>query len=226
MWECTKCDEQVTDGFDICWNCGTSVDGVPDPHFQQLVDEVESTPPTTPNLDDCTALPQDADSLREVFDLADTLPPTPNPIEQTTPLVQSPLRETQRTKIGDYEILECIGKGGMGVVYRAKQTSLDRLVALKTIRSVAVSHDDREVMRFRAEAEAVAALKHPGIVPIYQFGQVDGQWFLSMELMEGGTLDSLLWKGPLEPDRAAELMKAIAEAVAAAHAEGVIHRDL
>ncbi len=172
--------------------------------------------------------PGDEAVVREVFALAETVAPAVDPDAETkTQSGRQRSRESAPAKrLGDYEILERIGRGGMGVVYRARQISLGREVALKTIRAAEVADSDEEVTRFRAEAEAAAMLKHPGIVPVYQFGQESGQWFLSMELVEGGTLADLLRVGPVEPRRAAELMQHVADAVAAAHAQGVVHRDL
>jgi WD40 repeat protein/serine/threonine protein kinase len=126
---------------------------------------------------------------------------------------------------GDYELLQQIAHGGMGVVYKAKQKKLQRLVALKMIRSGHWASDE-EVKRFYLEAEAAAHLDHPGIVPIYEFGEHEGQHFFSMGLVEGGSLAARLRDGPLPPPEAAALLKRVAEAVAYAHQHGIIHRDL
>lgn len=129
------------------------------------------------------------------------------------------------SRIGDYDIISQIAKGGMGVVYKARQRRLDRLVALKTIlRAEAAS--EQEVQRFQAEAEAAARLDHPGIVPIFEVGEDRGRHFLSMALVEGGSLAARLAAGPLEPRAAAAIVRAVAEAVAYAHDRGIVHRDL
>ena len=128
-------------------------------------------------------------------------------------------------EFGDYEIIEEIARGGMGVVYRARQKSLNRVVALKLIRAGEFADED-EIARFHAEAEAAAQLDHPGIVPVYEVGEQDGQHFLSMAFVQGGSLAEQLVEGPLPPKRAAELIKLTAEAVQYAHEHGVIHRDL
>lgn len=127
--------------------------------------------------------------------------------------------------IGDYELQEEIGRGGMGVVYRARQISLDRTVALKMIqRSDLASPVD--ISRFRAEAESAARLDHPQIVPVYEVGEHQGSPYFSMKLIDGTTLSKLIADGPLPSRQAAELLLPVCRAVADAHRRGVIHRDL
>ena len=113
----------------------------------------------------------------------------------------------------------------MGVVYKARQVNLKRTVALKMILAGQLAGAD-EVRRFHAEAEAAAKLDHPGIVPIFEVGQHDGQHYFSMAFVEGESLAHKVAQGPFAPREAAALMEKIAEAIAYAHAEGVIHRDL
>ncbi len=124
-----------------------------------------------------------------------------------------------------YEILGELGRGAMGVVYRARQTTLNRLVALKMILSGAHAGAD-DLARFRTEAEAIARLQHPNIVQVYEFGEHDGKPFFSLELCSSGTLEQKLDGTPLPPGEAAALVEALARAVHAAHAKGVVHRDL
>jgi serine/threonine protein kinase/Tfp pilus assembly protein PilF len=127
--------------------------------------------------------------------------------------------------ISSYEILEVIGEGGMGVVYKARQRGLNRLVALKMIRGGEQAHPER-FARFRIEAEAVARLKHPNIVQIYEIGEVGGLPFLSLEFLEGGTLEDRLAGTPQPGRQAALLLAMLARAVQVAHDAGIIHRDL
>ncbi len=127
--------------------------------------------------------------------------------------------------VGPYEIEAEIGRGGMGIVYRARDTRLNRAVALKTIRR-GLMPTRAELLRFRAEAETAAALDHPGIVPIYEVGGDDDSPYFVMALIEGRSLADLVSRGPLPARLAASYVKSAAHAVAFAHGRGVIHRDL
>lgn len=129
------------------------------------------------------------------------------------------------TLFGDYLIESEIARGGMGVVFRARQASLDRPVAVKMILASRLAGTE-DVRRFRAEAEAAAKLDHPGIVPIYEVGEIAGQHYFSMGLVQGGALDELVADGPLDGRRAAGLLETIAEAVHYAHGRSIVHRDL
>ena len=124
-----------------------------------------------------------------------------------------------------YEILGELGRGGMGVVYQARQTKLNRLVALKMI--LAGSHAGAaDLARFRTEAEAVARLQHPNIVQVYEVGEHEGMPFFSLEFCGGGSLEKKLDGTPLPPKEAAALVETLARAMQAAHEQRVIHRDL
>jgi tRNA A-37 threonylcarbamoyl transferase component Bud32 len=126
---------------------------------------------------------------------------------------------------GDYELLEEIARGGMGVVWKARQSSLNRDVALKMIRAGALASPD-EVARFLREAEAAANLQHPNIVAIHEVGEHGGQHYFSMDYVAGRDLGALVQDGPLSPQRAARYVKIIAEAIHFAHQRGTLHRDL
>jgi len=129
------------------------------------------------------------------------------------------------TRFGDYELLDEIARGGMGIVYRARQRGLNRIVALKMILAGRLATDS-EVRRFYSEAEAAASLNHAGIVQVYEVGQVGHQHFFSMEFINGPSLSELIGYGPLEPARAAAIIASASEAVAFAHLQGVVHRDI
>ena len=126
---------------------------------------------------------------------------------------------------GDYELIQEIARGGMGVVFKARQVTLNRIVAVKMILGGHLAGPE-DVQRFHTEAEAAAQLDHPGIVPIYEVGEKDGQHYFSMGFVEGQSLAKRVAEGPLEARDAAEMVKTVAEAVQYAHDKGVIHRDL
>ena len=163
--------------------------------------------------------------------ISDTLPPGGSPLDNATigadshppPHVQAP-PETNK-QFGDYELLEEIARGAMGIVYKAWQQRLNRLVAVKMILAGQFA-SEQEVRRLYTEAEAAARLDHPGIVPIYEVRQHQGQHFFSMGYVGGGNLAARVARGPVPPREAATLVARIAEAVQYAHEQGVIHRDL
>jgi tetratricopeptide (TPR) repeat protein len=129
------------------------------------------------------------------------------------------------SRLGDYELLAELGRGGMGIVYRARQSSLDRIVALKLMHR-SLSEDREHAARFLREARVAASLRHPGIVAIYDLGRLEGVPFFTMELVEGSSLEGLLADGPVAPARVAELVMIVAQSIAQAHEHGVVHRDL
>ncbi|MGE0606779.1 MAG: SUMF1/EgtB/PvdO family nonheme iron enzyme [Pirellulales bacterium] len=126
---------------------------------------------------------------------------------------------------GDYELLEEIARGGMGVVYKARQRGLKRLVAIKTIQAGEFANAD-EILRFQVEAQSVARLTHPGIVPVYEVGVCRGLQFYSMQYLTGGSLADRLQLGPMPPREGAVLVRQVAQAMQAAHEQKIIHRDL
>ncbi|MEP7016154.1 MAG: protein kinase [Verrucomicrobiota bacterium] len=130
-----------------------------------------------------------------------------------------------RTDFGEYELLEEIGRGGQGVVYRARQKSLRRIVALKVI---ALGHwaTEAHLRRFRLEAETIASLDQPGIVPIYEVGEQEGHCYFTMKLIEGERLDRMVRNAPMSILRAAKILAELARTVHYAHERGVLHRDI
>lgn len=197
--------------------------------------------------------PDIAQSLREFFEdhdrmltrrhASNSLPQPPSPAwqqaqcivtDRKTAELDATLDSTGNTAnvqtqsgryFGGYELLQEISRGGMGVVYKARQLRLNRTVALKMILSGELAGRE-EVLRFHSEAEAAAQLEHPGIVPIYEIGEHQGQHFYSMAFIDGQSLADRLRNGPLPPEHAAALLIKISQAVEFAHARGVIHRDL
>src|SRR5580692_9154508 len=132
---------------------------------------------------------------------------------------------TSGTKFGPYEIESPLGAGGMGEVYRAKDTRLDRIVAIKVLPSH-LSSDPELKQRMEREAKAISALQHPNICTLYDIGTQDGTGFLVMEYLEGQTLAERLAKGPLPLDQVLKIATEIAQALEKAHQQGIIHRDL
>jgi serine/threonine-protein kinase len=132
---------------------------------------------------------------------------------------------TARPSIPGYQVLDELGRGGMGVVYRARQKNLDRIVALKIVLGGSAA-TRADLARFRGEAETAARLNHPNIVPVYDVGEHDGLPYFTMRYIEGTTLAHRLADGPMQARDAAELLAPIARAIAHAHEQGVLHRDL
>src|SRR5579863_10126682 len=129
------------------------------------------------------------------------------------------------TRFGSYEILERLGAGGMGEVYRAKDTRLEREVAIKTL-SLERCSQPEALARFEQEARSACALNHPNIVTIYELGHVNGTRYISMELVTGETVRELLTSGPIPFRKAVAIATQVADALAKAHAIGIVHRDL
>ena len=132
---------------------------------------------------------------------------------------------TAGMRLGPYEILNAIGAGGMGEVYKARDTRLDRIVAIKVLPPEFVN-DPAAKQRFDREAQTIASLKHPHICVLYDIGSQDGIDFLVMEYLEGETLTDRLTKSPLPLDEAIGVAIAIADALDKAHRQGIVHRDL
>ncbi|OBI98233.1 serine/threonine protein kinase [Mycobacterium alsense] len=131
----------------------------------------------------------------------------------------------QGTTFGNYELIDLLGRGGMGEVWRAHDTVIDRIVAIKILPSD-ISQDEIFQQRFRREAHAAARLRSPHVVPIHTHGEIDGRLFVDMALIEGRDLQSILRDGPLPPARAVHVIEQIAKALHSAHKEGLLHRDV
>src|SRR5438132_1802612 len=129
------------------------------------------------------------------------------------------------TKLSHFEILEKLGEGGMGVVYKARDLRLDRLVAIKVLPEKALANAEREA-RFVQEAKSASALNHPNIITVYEIDTADGATFIAMEFVDGKTLDQVISRKGLRFTEALKYAVQIADALAAAHGIGVVHRDL
>src|SRR5262245_28558687 len=177
--------------------------------------------------------PEVAEVLREILPAIQALSPagtraeTPRPGDTpgglfVVPTLAGPSEAASTNPFVDYEILGEVGRGGMGVVYKARHRTLGRMVALKVLRST----DSADLARFRSEAQAVARLQHPNIVQIFEVQEAAGRPFLALELVEGGSLAERIKGEPQPPREAAALVETLARAMAAAHQRGLVHRDL
>jgi serine/threonine-protein kinase len=187
----------------------------------------------TPNIEaECAADPSIADELRQLWATTQIARIAANqPAGQDSQATIAAARAADsgsgglpRT-LGDYELLGELGRGGMGVVFKARQKSLNRVVALKMLRHGDLAGPEDRA-RIKAEARAAALLKHPNIVPVFDVGEADGRDFFTMPFVEGKSLADVLTEGPLPPREAARIVAIIASAVDHAHKAGIIHRDL
>jgi serine/threonine-protein kinase len=185
---------------------------------RRLEEAIRSNPDLERDLRELFATAQMADDLALLnsVTLSGTLPQQP---------AGSGSGSVIGSRVGDYEIVEEVGRGGMGVVYRAWQESLQRTVALKMIPNAAFAKS-QDMARLRIEALAAARLQHPNIVPVYDVGEEGGHPWFSMRYIDGVTLSQRLTNGPLQPREAVSLLIPIVEAIGAAHRAGVLHRDL
>src|SRR5262245_56114046 len=171
------------------------------------------------------AHPQFADDLREFFANRDQMERLAEPLRGGSQAVRGSPPMGKVRYFGDYELLEEVAAGGMGIIYKARQRSLNRIVAVKMILKGTLARED-DVKRFRAEAEAAANLQHPAIVAIHEVGLHEGQHYFSMDYVDGHSLAELPRERPLSAHQAAEYIRDAAEAVHYAHQQGTLHRDL
>jgi WD40 repeat protein/tRNA A-37 threonylcarbamoyl transferase component Bud32 len=181
----------------------------------------------SPNRENLLARHPDlADELREFFADHDRMAHLARPLFDATIAPTGTRTPPERIRyFGDYELLEEIARGGMGVVYKARQVRLNRIVAVKMILSGQLA-SPADLERFHTEAEAAAKLDHPGIVPIFEVGQHEGQQYFSMGFVEGQSLSARMTQGLLPEREAAKIVSTVCDAVQYAHDQGVIHRDL
>jgi WD40 repeat protein/serine/threonine protein kinase len=192
---------------------------MPAPNIPRLVPTRTLDASTVP--DEQTAADRDRSAPAAPGDDCANQPTVPDLSPDSNPLAETFVGRP----FGDYDLIQPIAQGGMGVVYKARQKKLQRIVALKMILSGQLA-SEHEVRRFYTEAEAAAQLDHPGIVPVYEVGNIGGQHYFSMGFVEGGSLADKLRGGPVAPREAARLVQHVALAVAYAHDLGIIHRDL
>jgi tetratricopeptide (TPR) repeat protein/tRNA A-37 threonylcarbamoyl transferase component Bud32 len=218
--------------------------GKPNPHFHSESDAANDATLKTPR----GPTPRSPQDVTAKFDPQATLAPSPDAtlipakpreaapsdatLDPDDPQAVAYQKAIERTpgimhtsSFGDYELISPIAKGGMGVVYKARQRKLNRIVAIKMILAGQFA-DQTDVDRFYQEAEAAAALSHPNIVGIYEIGEVSGQHFFSMEYIDGDSLAGMVRESPFTPERAARFVKTIAETMHFAHERGIVHRDL
>jgi eukaryotic-like serine/threonine-protein kinase len=225
-YRCANCGEvRAADAADgLCPRCRAARTTARDTGLGQAAD----LPPTDPEATAAHSSATVADQATAAQ--AGGAPPTSDANELTATLVGRPTppavsRGAKVRYFGDYELQKELGRGGMGVVYQARQVSLNRPVALKMLKA-GVLADEADLRRFQNEAEAVALLDHPGIVPVYEVGEHEGQRYFSMKFVEGGNLAEHLTSYKETLKAAATLLVEIAAAVQHAHVRGILHRDL
>ena len=196
---------------------------IDDPRVQQLIDELLGSD-TTPEAV-CTSCPELLTVVRKGWRRVRRLSADLDALFPPPDTAVAPLEGRDLPQVPGYEIEEPVGRGGMGIVFRARHLRLNRLVALKMlVFGAAATSTERE--RFQREAEAVAGLKHPNIVQVYDVGDSDGRPYFTMELLDGGSLAQGLSGTPQPARQVAALVATLADAVQAAHQGGIVHRDL
>ncbi len=194
--------------------------------FERLLADPDRCDDFADHVEDCSVCQARLESMLDEESVAGrhrttgSLPPTIRAVPESARGGDT----TRLPLVPGYELLVRLGRGGMGVVYKARHRKLDRLVALEMIRAEIAGVEQHR--RFQVEAEAIARLQHPNIVQIHEVAEYDGMPCLALELVEGGTLADRLDHKPIPPREAAALLRTLAHAMQAAHAAGVVHRDL
>jgi WD40 repeat protein/serine/threonine protein kinase len=224
---CSACSAKVNIKDELigkaikCPKCGARIT-VSDPWATVPSDRVKATPPVDPWA---TAAPHDALRTPDHVARGDGETASQNMGGKSTVPQHTPASPAETVSVPGYDIEGVLGRGGMGVVYKARHRQLKRTVALKMILSGGHA-DPRELARFRIEAEAVARLQHPNIVQIHEVGETDGHPFCALEFVEGGNLAGKIDGKPMPPRKAARLVEPLARAMQLAHSRNVVHRDL
>ena len=215
QWEAADVDSAARSS--VCPACGAAATDEP---TEIAIDLPEVPLASWPHL----GRPTDDPAATIAAEPNRTVPPDSLDFQVTLGPLQE-LAAAVRVSVPGYEILAELGRGGMGVVYKARQIEVRRVVALKMVLA-GVHLGSREMERFRREAAAVAGLQHPHIVQLYEFGEHDGRPYFSLEYVEGGTLAQRLLGDPLPAADAARLTEKLARAIHGAHLRGIVHRDI
>jgi tetratricopeptide (TPR) repeat protein len=207
LWEALRAEGRALSAEELCTDCPDLVE-----ELRRLIEVLQAAP----HAGDVLVVPETR---------AGTTPP--RAAEKVGPVEKVPALSlpSKPPRVPGYELLGLLGKGGMGIVYKARQKNLNRLVALKTILAEAPAGSG-QLARFRREAEAAACLQHPNVVQIYEVGEYDGRPYFALEFVSGGTLGQKLAGAPLPPREAARLLESLARVVHYAHQQGIVHRDL
>jgi predicted Ser/Thr protein kinase len=226
---CNRCGNAVsTDApHGLCPACLLQVALVGQADCDSGVAGVDAIPPASAAATsyDAAGGTQTVDLGSEATAVAETIPPSDHGITIRATAEPAAAAQVRLRYFGDYELVQELARGGMGVVYEARQVSLNRVVAIKMILSAHLA-SEADVRRFYVEAKAAANLDHPNVVPIYEVGEHDGQHYFSMKLIKGGNLADRIGDFAGKPESAARLMATVARAVDAAHRKGIVHRDL
>jgi hypothetical protein len=213
-WEIPEGQDDSTSAVQVvCPVCGAAIDEQVTPTGERGVHSGTATHVPASPIAEAETLPPGPESAIAIGPRGTSGPSQNSPITPTLPIIPG------------YEIVDELGRGGMGIVFKARQTKLDRLVAMKVL-PAATAGDSTFAERFSREARALARLSHPHIVTVHDFGQAEGQSYLVMELVTGINLRQRLRDGPIPVDEIVPIMRQLCDAVQYAHEEGIVHRDI